>query len=94
MTRPDDFPGYDRQTALPLPHGWIQWKGTDVCLDLHCDCGINSHLDAEFAYYVRCPGCGQVYSCNGHIELVPLTPEETCVAESLACGVKLAEEPE
>ena len=22
------------------PHGWIQWKGTGVCMDVHCKCGV------------------------------------------------------
>jgi hypothetical protein len=54
------------------PHGWIQWKGTDVCLDVYCACGHHGHVDAEFAYTIRCPECGQVYETNGHIELVPI----------------------
>ena len=51
------------------PHGWIQWKGTDVCMDVHCKCGYLSHIDGEFTYYVKCPKCETIYHCNGHIEL-------------------------
>lgn len=54
------------------PHGWIQWNGTDVCMDIHCVCGKMSHVDGEFAYHVRCPGCGRVYYCNGHIEFIEI----------------------
>jgi hypothetical protein len=61
---------YDRQ-----PHGWVQWKGTDVCMDVHCKCGHTSHLDAICAYTVKCPACGTVYMCNGHIELIELEEE-------------------
>lgn len=71
-------PGWDRQT-LPekgKPHGWVQWKGTGVCMDLHCVCGEMSHLDADFAYYVQCPACDRVYMSNGHVEMVELTAEE------------------
>jgi len=57
------------------PHGWIQWKGTDVCMDVYCECGHHSHVDAEFAYYVKCPKCGAVYFCNGHIEFIKLKQE-------------------
>lgn len=68
----------DKRTSLP--HGWIQWKGTDVCMDIHCKCGQLSHIDAEFAYHVKCPACGQVYFCNGHIELIPMAVEpDECV---------------
>lgn len=63
------------------PHGWIQWKGTDVCMDIHCKCGCHSHVDAEFAYHVKCPECGAVYFCNGHIEFIELEIEpDSCVA--------------
>lgn len=57
------------------PHGWVQWKGTDVCMDIHCKCGHLSHIDDTFAYYVRCPKCKTVYHCNGHIELIELEEE-------------------
>jgi hypothetical protein len=58
-----------------LPHGWIQWKGTDVCMDIHCSCGEFSHIDASFAYHVKCPYCGKVYMVNGHVELIELQEE-------------------
>jgi len=65
------------------PHGWVQWKGTDVCMDIHCKCGYHSHIDARFAYHVECPECGTVYACNGHIELIEVTeplPDNVCAA--------------
>jgi len=61
-------------------HAWIQWKGTDVCMDVYCECGEHFHIDADFAYYVKCPVCKQVYMCNGHIELIGIEEEpENCV---------------
>lgn len=56
-----------------LPHGWIQWKGTNVCMDIHCTCGYHSHIDDDFTYYIRCPRCDRKYMCNGHIELIEIT---------------------
>ncbi len=50
------------------PHGWVQWKGTDVCMDIHCECGHLGHIDADFAYHVRCAKCGDVYAINGHVK--------------------------
>ena len=62
------------------PHGWVQWKGTNVCMDIYCKCGHHSHIDAEFAYHVKCPKCLTIYACNGHIELIELEEEPpTCV---------------
>lgn len=58
------------------PYAWIQWKGTDVCADIHCSCGHMSHIDASFAYYVKCPKCGQHYGLCGDIKLVPVSEDE------------------
>lgn len=61
------------------PHGWIQWKGTDVCMDFHCKCGAHGHVDADFAYYVKCGKCGQVYEMSGHVEAMPIdAPPDSC----------------
>lgn len=57
------------------PHGWIQWKGTDVCIDIHCKCGEHSHFDGDFLYTVQCPSCGACYMLNPHIELVEIPGE-------------------
>jgi len=54
---------------MKKPYGWIQWKGTDVCMDIHCTCGYLGHVDGMFGYYVKCPECGQIYECDGHIRL-------------------------
>lgn len=65
------------------PHAWIQWKGTNVCMDMHCECGHHSHFDAASCYHIKCPGCGQVYECDGHITLHKLDfqPDMTVEAE-------------
>ncbi len=69
-----------QETREGEPHTWIQWKGTDVCMDIHCKCGCHSHFDGYFAYHVKCPECGTVYFCNGHIELIELEVEpDGCV---------------
>lgn len=76
-------PGWDRQ-KLPAegePHCWIQWKGTDVCMDFHCVCGAQGHFDGDFAYYLKCSKCERVYMTNGHIELVELTVDEATGAQ-------------
>lgn len=55
-----------------VPHGWIQWKGTDACFDVRCECGELGHIDGEFAYAIKCASCGRVYAVGQHIELVLL----------------------
>lgn len=51
----------------PRPNASIQWKGTDVCMDFHCPCGENSHIDAKFAYYVKCWNCEETYEMGWYI---------------------------
>ena len=66
------------------PHGWVQWKGTDVCMDVYCSCGYHSHVDAWFAYYVQCPNCKKIYQANPHVELIEVvgcTESHCCVTD-------------
>lgn len=73
-----------QETYKGKPHGWIQWKGTNVCMDIHCTCGCLSHIDASFAYHVVCPACNQVYFCNGNIELIAIEEKpEHCTVMGL-----------
>lgn len=57
--------------------GWIQWKGTDVCMDLRCKCGLFSHIDCEFFYAFECPNCHTKYAVGQNIKLIELTPKQT-----------------
>jgi hypothetical protein len=40
---------------------FIQYKGTDLCADLWCECGKHLHVDDYFAYAVQCPSCKAIY---------------------------------
>lgn len=57
------------------PYGWIQWKGTSVCMDTHCVCGYRGHFDGEFFYFYECPACHARYAVGMNVKLIPLTPE-------------------
>lgn len=61
------------------PAAGAQWKGTELCADVRCLCGADGHIDADFAYTVRCTACGRVYWLNPNIDLVELRPEEIAV---------------
>lgn len=63
----EPFPGTDAET-------FIQWKGTDVCLDFYCPCGAIGHVDADFACYVRCGGCGLVFELGTQVKAVRVDP--------------------
>lgn len=51
--------GSERLHARGVPHAFIQWKGTDVCMDFYCPCDEEGggHFDGMFAYVVECPRC-------------------------------------
>ncbi len=63
-------------------YGWIQWKGTKVCMDLMCHCGHAGHVDGDFFYYYRCQACGRLFAVGQNIRLIPLTDEQTKTAET------------
>ena len=74
----DDFYGavYGQDNPKGDAHGWIQWKGTDACIDLHCRCGYHGHRDGDFLYFVECPECNRAYALGQNIKLIELTPEQ------------------
>lgn len=55
-------------------HGWIQWKGTNVCMDITCKCGEHDHIDAEFLYAVTCRACGATFAVGQNVELIEMPP--------------------
>jgi len=68
---------YDNDNPRSPSGGWIQWKGTDVCMDLHCQCGWDGHVDGDFIYAIECPQCHTKYAVGCNIKLIPLdTPEK------------------
>lgn len=59
------------------PYGWIQWKGTQPCIDLYCVCSHHGHLDASFFfYYYKCPICSRKYALGQNIKLIELNKEQ------------------
>lgn len=82
--RPDLYHGpLSRAAYWPQrgPHSWVQWKGSEVCMDVHCACGVHGHVDASFVYALKCLACGRVYFVNPYVELVEFTQEEAAHVE-------------
>ena len=67
---------YSQDNPKGEAHAWVQWKGTEVCMDVFCACGHQGHVDAGFAYFVRCPACGAQYAVGLNVKLIPLTAEQ------------------
>jgi hypothetical protein len=61
---------------LPRPHAFIQWKGSNVCMDLYCPCGDQFHIDADFTYAVQCPHCKRRFEMSSMIEMREMPPDE------------------
>lgn len=70
----------ETRDEMQRPFGVIQWKGTTVCMDVHCACGAHLHADAEFMYYVECPHCRRLYALGFKVNLVELTGEQAAYA--------------
>ena len=66
----EPFPGTDAEM-------FIQWKGTDVCLDFYCPCGVHGHYDGDFAYNVRCSACGSVFQLGTQVRAMRVPDGET-----------------
>ena len=67
--------GDDDKKFSGKPHGWIQWKGTEVCMDITCSCGEQSHIDADFAYHFECK-CGKKWAIGCNVSLFQLTDDQ------------------
>ena len=58
-----------------MPTVWIQYKGTDICFDFHCECGREDmgHYDGYGAYAVQCSACGRKYDLPQTLKLEPFS---------------------
>lgn len=65
-----------------ISYGWIQWKGTSACVDVHCKCGHLGHVDADFFYFYECPSCHTKYAVGQNIKLIELTKEQVAEVEA------------
>lgn len=102
--------GFTSGQAKRLPQTFIQWKGTDLCMDFDCECGAHCHFDGDFAYCVKCPHCGAIWempSCvfprradsqtyPHHVETAKIlqADEEHCDDEGNALPVPKEEDPD
>ena len=86
-SKEDEVAAATVEASLIGANATIQWKGTDVCMDVHCPCGTHSHIDDEFVYFLRCPGCGVAYKVGERVTLTPMTADELEQAPG-GCGIK------
>ncbi len=67
---------------------FIQWKGTDVCIDLYCECGEHHHFDGEFLYGWKCLACGRCYTMGSEVSMTKIPQSEL---ERDCCLIELGE---
>lgn len=77
---------YSQDNPEGSSYGWIQWKGTRVCIDLYCICGYHGHFDGEFFYRYQCPKCQRKFAVGQNVKLIEMTPEMIAAEESEPWG--------
>lgn len=82
---------YPQDNPRTESHGWIQWKGTDACIDLHCRCGHHGHYDGDFLYFFECPACKAKYAVGQNVKLITLTDEQAKFVEEAQNGFRTCE---
>jgi len=53
----------------------LQWKGTDIGMDFECKCGHGFHVDGEFVFYIKCPGCDALYAMSPQVRVIEVPDE-------------------
>ena len=66
----------DGERFKDQPHIWVQWKGTDVCCDIHCKCGAHLHFDGDFLYFFQCPHCKRYWEVGSHVAIYEARAED------------------
>jgi predicted RNA-binding protein associated with RNAse of E/G family len=53
----------------------LQWKTADLCIDLHCACGADTHVCDQMDDTIICPRCGQWYVLGHTVTATRRTPD-------------------
>lgn len=59
-----------------VPRNYIQWKGTDLCMDFDCSCGNSFHIDEYFCYVIKCLACGKSWKLDDKVKVTPIESED------------------
>lgn len=73
---------YMHDQPVGRAHGFIQWKGTDVCIDLRCECGYHGHYDGLSLYFYRCPACLAGYALGQIVAMIRLNEDQVEYVEA------------
>jgi hypothetical protein len=68
---------------------FIQWKGTDVCMDWVCvECGNQEHEDRDFCYEVQCRKCKTIYKVGSEVKLTKIKQGQSSQFEAVLAQSK------
>lgn len=65
-----------------IKHMFIQWKGTEICMDFTCACGADYHIDEQFAYKLHCLACDTIWELGTQVivkRVVDPKPDIYCI---------------
>lgn len=79
MTDKDDWNLGKLDNDGTTPRCFIQWKGTDVCVDLYCTCGQSHHFDGYFLYAWKCPTCGKCWEMGTEVRMRETADDAPCL---------------
>ena len=55
---------------------FLQWKGSEVCIDFQCKCGGHWHFDGWFASPATCPLCYRKYDLGTQVKMVCINDDK------------------
>ena len=70
---------WQRVKSEDTPGCFIQWKGTDVCIDLYCPCGAMGHYNGGFLYAWKCPECQAVWEMGCEVRMRRAAADAECI---------------
>jgi hypothetical protein len=86
---------YFNNSTRDRPRAFIQYKGTDICCDIHCpNCKAHGHIDSYFCYQYRCLICNKVYELSPFIEMKEIENPDKQEMENAKVDLELLEEDE
>lgn len=66
-------------------HTFLQWQGTNVCMDFYCKCGDTMHFDNYSLFFVQCSACKTKYIMSTYVRAIEVPPHLDEEASNSPC---------
>jgi len=70
---------------------FIQWKGTDLCMDYTLPCGCDDHVDGMFCYTIYCPTHNRAFDLDTRIRFIEIDPDDRNPRSTYTCGIDMGD---